>query len=597
MKNLLKCGKCTNIFNTGQRMPIELPCTAKMCEFRNACSSCVKTYILEKRNQDGSYPCCFSEKHTIPLDFVFNTDDLIKTQIENREKLTIKCRTHDNKYVEDYCHHCNELICYRCTPFHKKLIKCQQGKPSFTPEGFKNYLVFVRPKLEDISKQINQTLNIFNHALCCDEEFYAEQITQEVNKTFKLLQHRLSKSESINMLHLNYEKYYSSITPDPQSKTNYIQEEESKQEGGNDQLDQKALISRLRTLDLSQKYFNDKIKDFSRNQQEFIKQVTQERLIQSQELQDLKDSMHGKLDQSIFDIIQKQEATNSDINSKIESSNQQNLQLDSQFNAFKSLTDQSMKQQEQQIVNLDISLNEKSNSLEQVQAQSNTNLKDIIEKLEQKLNKKNDIESISDANQMFSVLQEAHQLVSKKLFRKLVDEEVKNKQNSLLKDHISNYEEKSFDLQYKGSRDGFTASKFHELCDEKGPTVCFILSEYGQVFGGYTSFPWRSYHQSYQIDNEAFIFSLSQRSIHFKKMMIKYGGIFLDKKKMCAFGKSDDLTIEDFCDKNKNNVSHLGEYYILPEGIQFESKKAEKYLAGQKHFKVLEIEVYSFKKD
>lgn len=48
-------------------------------------------------------------------------------------------------------------------------------------------------------------------------------------------------------------------------------------------------------------------------------------------------------------------------------------------------------------------------------------------------------------------------------------------------------------LLYRGSRDGWLSSKFHELCDEKGPTVTFIkvVNTYGKyIFGGYTDQSW-----------------------------------------------------------------------------------------------------------
>ncbi len=42
----------------------------------------------------------------------------------------------------------------------------------------------------------------------------------------------------------------------------------------------------------------------------------------------------------------------------------------------------------------------------------------------------------------------------------------------------------------RGTLHGFTADKFHELCDKKGPTLSVIKSKAGNVFGGYTSLNW-----------------------------------------------------------------------------------------------------------
>eukprot|EP00347_Sterkiella_histriomuscorum_P001019 403373650 len=100
-------------------------------------------------------------------------------------------------------------------------------------------------------------------------------------------------------------------------------------------------------------------------------------------------------------------------------------------------------------------------------------------------------------------------------FSELVDVEIQKQQTSLLQSQIEDYSNKQFSLLYRGSRDGFRASTFHELCDDKGPTVFFILSECAQVFGGFTSLSWTSPDNDNQnSDPSAFLFSLSKRSIH-----------------------------------------------------------------------------------
>ena len=50
-------------------------------------------------------------------------------------------------------------------------------------------------------------------------------------------------------------------------------------------------------------------------------------------------------------------------------------------------------------------------------------------------------------------------------------------------------------LCWRASRDGWSSSRFHSLCDEKGPTVTIVkVGKY--IFGGYTNLPWsiRKYH-------------------------------------------------------------------------------------------------------
>ena len=47
-------------------------------------------------------------------------------------------------------------------------------------------------------------------------------------------------------------------------------------------------------------------------------------------------------------------------------------------------------------------------------------------------------------------------------------------------------------LIYRGSEDGFTAAVFHSKCDQKGPTLIIIKSEFGKIFGGFTDIDWNS---------------------------------------------------------------------------------------------------------
>jgi hypothetical protein len=43
----------------------------------------------------------------------------------------------------------------------------------------------------------------------------------------------------------------------------------------------------------------------------------------------------------------------------------------------------------------------------------------------------------------------------------------------------------NFKLLYRASRDGRDPEKFHELCDEKGPTLVLIKAKFQGLIGGY----------------------------------------------------------------------------------------------------------------
>ena len=78
--------------------------------------------------------------------------------------------------------------------------------------------------------------------------------------------------------------------------------------------------------------------------------------------------------------------------------------------------------------------------------------------------------------------------------------------------------DKTWTLLYRASRDGWAVQRFHELCDNKGPTVVVAKSGGGHIFGGYTEKSWTS-PGGYQECRESFLFRLSgpgvaQPSLH-----------------------------------------------------------------------------------
>ena len=59
--------------------------------------------------------------------------------------------------------------------------------------------------------------------------------------------------------------------------------------------------------------------------------------------------------------------------------------------------------------------------------------------------------------------------------------------NNFLKEQLK--DESNFVLIYQASRDGWHSSKFHALCDDKGPTVT-VVKNGNNIFGGYTEMSW-----------------------------------------------------------------------------------------------------------
>src|SRR6266542_1038406 len=76
----------------------------------------------------------------------------------------------------------------------------------------------------------------------------------------------------------------------------------------------------------------------------------------------------------------------------------------------------------------------------------------------------------------------------------------------------------SFKLLYCASKNGFDAAKFHELCDNKGPTIMISkLKENGQLIGGYNPFNWQHYNDyindngSWKSTLDSFLFSFTKK--------------------------------------------------------------------------------------
>eukprot|EP00347_Sterkiella_histriomuscorum_P017782 403348014 len=178
-------------------------------------------------------------------------------------------------------------------------------------------------------------------------------------------------------------------------------------------------------------------------------------------------------------------------------------------------------------------------------------------------------------------------------FMRLVDTEINKESTSILRSVIPDIKQKTFTLLYQASKQGFHASKFHELCDNQGPTVSFIMSEAGQVFGGYTSISFSSpQYFKYIEDPQAFLFQLNKRSVHVQKRK-QDCAVQHSKDRLMVFGHGQDLSIFDQSNQNFDSFSNLGGTYDLPINTYYNTKDAQEYLAGEHYFKIMEIEVYS----
>ncbi|RGB42984.1 hypothetical protein C1646_661811 [Rhizophagus diaphanus] len=89
-----------------------------------------------------------------------------------------------------------------------------------------------------------------------------------------------------------------------------------------------------------------------------------------------------------------------------------------------------------------------------------------------------------------------------------------------------------FKLLTRGSRDGFTGSIFHKMCDNKGPTITVIrLKDETSILGGYNPINWDiNKGEKYEKITDSFIFNIDNKEIilsriqNYDNAINQYGG-------------------------------------------------------------------------
>ena len=142
-----------------------------------------------------------------------------------------------------------------------------------------------------------------------------------------------------------------------------------------------------------------------------------------------------------------------------------------------------------------------------------------------------------------------------------------------------------FNLLFRASDHNYSGKKFHDLCDDKGSTITIIKSNWGNIFGGYTSKSWKppqSDDAFFTRDENAFLFLIKsdQESIQMKCPLVlelKKYGLLRDYANMAIcgdedygpiFGAGHDICIYSDPECNKtveeepdNNYSKLYSYH------------------------------------
>jgi hypothetical protein len=151
---------------------------------------------------------------------------------------------------------------------------------------------------------------------------------------------------------------------------------------------------------------------------------------------------------------------------------------------------------------------------------------------------------------------------------------------------------KTWNLLYQASRDGFSSSMFHSKCDGVLGTLTVVKSTNNNIFGGYTEADWSGYYQ-FKNDTNAFLFSLVNSYNTSVKMNViqPQNAIYIYNGP--TFGRDWDLYVAL---DNSYGYSNLGSSYELPSFLAkygTYSYQSQSFLAGSYSFQLVEVEVYA----
>ena len=157
-----------------------------------------------------------------------------------------------------------------------------------------------------------------------------------------------------------------------------------------------------------------------------------------------------------------------------------------------------------------------------------------------------------------------------------------NEYKKALKNWINSNKKIEAQLLYKKSRDGDQISKFHELCDNKGPTLTVFQVEDGNIGGIYTPLSWDD-HSGWKNDLDTFMFNLNKLE-KYKKLKNEYSTFMTKEYAPWSYAFGFNST------NQMNKIEHRGkcinDYY--GNGANILPNNTNEY----KYFNVVDVEVF-----
>ena len=158
-------------------------------------------------------------------------------------------------------------------------------------------------------------------------------------------------------------------------------------------------------------------------------------------------------------------------------------------------------------------------------------------------------------------------------------------------------ETSTFNLLFRGCRDGWSPSDFHDKVDGKGATVTLVRTKDG-VFGGYTDISWASSGGAEAQGGDSFLF-YKRDGEYVKLRYNRQDEVTHDDDYLAAFGGGPpDLAIRANCDENEDSYVRLnGVDYVYPPGTYSGRTANEEFTGGSSgwdraYFKCVDMDVY-----
>ena len=150
-----------------------------------------------------------------------------------------------------------------------------------------------------------------------------------------------------------------------------------------------------------------------------------------------------------------------------------------------------------------------------------------------------------------------------------------------------NKKEIKFVQRFNALKDGDSAKKFHEKCDNVGPNISIVKTKENLIFGGFTVNNWSPQVQVKK-DDLAFLFNYQTKKIHHIKRgenaIYCYFGVLIDF--FNDKGGYATLGLIDNCFNNDSNTCQIKDTSFTNFLKDYELNN------GNKNFKVSEFELY-----